>query len=127
MIVFYDPRQSVTANSSFSPSAQKPAQVVKSWKQLGIPYEVRTFAPLTAEEIALAHDPIYVADVLACKRANGFNNKNPEVPWHCRGFAVVWSQVLCIVYKREKRHSRPRRVPTTPDLLMGAASVLSIF
>lgn len=87
MKVFYDPRQSVPTNESFSPSAQKPAQVVKSWKQLGIPYEERSFAPLTAEEIALAHDPAYVADVLACKRANGFNNKSPEVakalPWVC--------------------------------------------
>lgn len=93
MIVFYDKSQSVSANDSFSPSAQKPAQVVKSWKRLGIPYEERTFAPLTAEEIALAHDPDYVADVLACKRANGFNNKSLEVakalPWVCGSMATA--------------------------------------
>lgn len=93
MKVFYDSRQSVAANSSFSPSAQKPTQVVKSWKRLGIPYEERTFAPLTAEKIALAHDPDYVAGVLACKRNNGFGNKNPEVakalPWVCGSMAAA--------------------------------------
>ena len=87
MKVFYDSRQSVTANSSFSPSAQKPAHVVKSWKRLGIPFEERTFEPLTATEIALAHDPDYVAGVLNCTRPNGFSNRSPEVakalPWVC--------------------------------------------
>lgn len=87
MRVFYDKSQSVSQNASFSPSAGKPAQVLASWQQLGIPFSVDTFNPLSAEEISLAHDPEYVAGVLSCKRNNGFSNRSKEVaaalPWVC--------------------------------------------
>lgn len=85
--VFFDPRQNVTANDSFSPSAEKPAQVVASWQRLGIPLEIRAFDPLTVEEISQAHDPDYVQNVFALEAPNGFGNFNPEVaaalPWVC--------------------------------------------
>ena len=87
MKVFYDERQSVSANSSFSPSAEKPAKVVESWKKLGIPFEVCTYEPLTRNEIAMAHDEGYVERVLSLKEQNGFSNKSPKVatalPWVC--------------------------------------------
>ena len=38
MKVFYSPHQSTLANSSFSPSAGKPEQLVKQWcQQRGVP------------------------------------------------------------------------------------------
>lgn len=87
MKVFYDERQSVLRNESFSPSAGKPKLVLESWKRLGIPFEIASFNPLIAEEIALAHDADFVNGVLSCKRPNGFSNRNPEVakalPWVC--------------------------------------------
>jgi acetoin utilization deacetylase AcuC-like enzyme len=87
MKVFYDDRQSVKDNSSFSPSAEKPAKVLESWLKLGIPFEVCSFEPLTADEMALAHDRFYVDGILSLEEHNGFGNKNPEVagalPWVC--------------------------------------------
>lgn len=87
MKVFYDERQSVKANSSFSPSAEKPAKVLESWQKLNIPFEVSSFEPLTADEMALAHDKFYVDGVLSLEEFNGFGNKSPEIaaalPWVC--------------------------------------------
>ncbi len=85
--IFYDARQSVASNNSFSPSAGKPAKVLESWQRLEIPLEVCCFKPLDVDEIALAHDRRYVERVLALEEENGFGNKNPEVaaalPWVC--------------------------------------------
>ncbi len=85
--VFYDARQSVASNNSFSQSAEKPAKVLESWQRLGIPLEVYSFEPLTADDIALAHDRRYVESVLALEEENGFGNTNPLVaaalPWVC--------------------------------------------
>jgi acetoin utilization deacetylase AcuC-like enzyme len=85
--VFFDERQNVTGNNSFSPSAEKPAKVVESWKKLDIPFEIRSFAPLTIDEICLAHDRDFVESVLTLEAPNGYGNCNPEVadalPWVC--------------------------------------------
>jgi acetoin utilization deacetylase AcuC-like enzyme len=87
MKIFFDARQSVKTNDSFSPSAQKPAQVVESWKKLDIPLEIESFTPLTKEGISLAHDPKYVDAVLSCLQSNGFGNTSEELakafPWVC--------------------------------------------
>jgi acetoin utilization deacetylase AcuC-like enzyme len=87
MKVFYDERQSVEANNSFSPSAGKPAKVLESWRKLNIPFQVCSFEPLTADEIALAHDRSYVDGVLSLEEFNGFSNTDPEIaaalPWVC--------------------------------------------
>lgn len=87
MKVFYDERQSVLRNHSSSPSAEKPAKVVESWKKLGIPFETCSFEPLSVDEIAMAHDRSYVDKVLALEEPNGFGNRNPKVaaalPWVC--------------------------------------------
>jgi len=87
MKVFYDERQSVMANDSFSPSAEKPAKAMKSWKKLGIPFDICSFDPLTVDEIAVAHDRNYVTRVMALEVNNGFDNKSPMVsaalPWIC--------------------------------------------
>ena len=83
--VFYDKRQSVPGNVSFSPSAGKPALVLESWKRLGIPFDEQSFEPLSFEELALAHDRGYVEEVLSCTRANGYDTCCPELakalPW----------------------------------------------
>lgn len=85
MKVFYDMRQSVPGNISCSPSAGKPLQVLESWKNLGIPFHVESFSPLTSDDIALAHDREYVDGVLSCTLMNGYGNRSPELasalPW----------------------------------------------
>lgn len=85
MNVFYDKRQSVAGNTLLSPSAGKPAQVLESWKKLNIPFVELSFEPLTAADIALAHDRAYVDAVLAGISPNGFGNCDPEI-----AAALLW-------------------------------------
>lgn len=71
--VFFDPRMVADADS-FSPSAAKPPKVVESWKQLGIPLDVRPVCPVTVKDLCLAHDATMVSEILACRMENGFGN-----------------------------------------------------
>jgi acetoin utilization deacetylase AcuC-like enzyme len=84
--VFYTPQQTVLDNESFSPSAGKPAQVVESWKKLGLPIDIVAPEPVTPEQIALAHDPSYVQGVLSGTMANGFGNTKRSV-----ADSLVWT------------------------------------
>lgn len=96
--VFYDDNQTAEKNSSFSPSAVKPAKALASWRKLGVPLEVLTFKPLKPSEISIAHDPEYVKKVLTCQIANGFGNTLPEVaktlPWVSGSFVAATLDVL---------------------------------
>jgi len=74
MKVFYDDRMSVENNPSISPSAKKPAAVLKSWQAL-LPVEIMPVIPVTSSELELVHEKEYVEDVLACRINNGFGNK----------------------------------------------------
>lgn len=76
--VFYDPRQVANA-ASYSPSAAKPAAVVESWQALGVPLDIRTFEPVTRDQIKRAHDPAFADALLDLRIANGFGDKSPEV------------------------------------------------
>ena len=82
--VFYSERM-VADITSFSPSAGKPRDVMKSWRDLGIPLSVMVPEPVTSEQFCLAHDRNYVDGVLACQILNGFGNKSQAVantlPW----------------------------------------------
>jgi acetoin utilization deacetylase AcuC-like enzyme len=82
--VFYTPKQ-VAVTSSMSPSASKPASVVASWLELGLPIRFVEPRPVTVDDFALALDRDFVEDVLACRRDNGFNNRSAQVaaslPW----------------------------------------------
>ena len=60
--------------SSYSPSAGKPALVIRDWLAAGLPIEVREPEPVTREKLALAHDADFVNGVLDGKRRNGFGN-----------------------------------------------------
>lgn len=76
--VFYTPKM-VANISNFSPSAGKPAHVVGSWQMLGLPIEIIEPKPITTDELKRVHRPHYVDMILACKIANGFGNRLPEV------------------------------------------------
>ncbi len=78
MKVFYIDRMVADA-ASFSPSAMKPAQAVDSWLKAGFDIQIVEPAPVTFEQLCLAHDRDYVADVLACRINNGFGNKSRDV------------------------------------------------
>lgn len=76
--VFYKPKM-VAENRSYSPSAAKPKAVVASWMARAFPLELHEPRPLQAEEIALAHCPRMVDDILSTRRSNGFGNRSAEV------------------------------------------------
>jgi hypothetical protein len=44
--------------SSYSPSAGKPALVVRDWLAEGLPIEIREPDPVTREQLVLAHDAV---------------------------------------------------------------------
>lgn len=77
--VFFDPRQNVASNKSFSPSAGKPARVVEEWQRRGYAVELAPVDPVTRADFYQVHDKQHVNEVLDLKRPNGFHNKLQEV------------------------------------------------
>lgn len=76
--VFYRPEMVAPAQGA-SPSAAKPAQLAEAWRQQRLPVAWHDFEPVTRLDLERAHDPAFVADVLACRRASGFGTRSPEV------------------------------------------------
>jgi len=101
MRVYYDKRQSVKGNQSFSPSSQKSALLAAEWKRLGLPVDIQTFKPATRSELYQVHDREYVDGVLDLNRDNGYGNRNPKVaqslPW------VVGSFLNAVKYSMKTR------------------------
>ena len=93
--LFYDPRQSASGNDSFSPSAGKPAAFVKAAlaRFPGRVTAIDGFLPLTADEMALAHNRSHVDAILECRAPNGFGNRLPSVadslPWTTGSFVAA--------------------------------------
>lgn len=92
MQVFYTEQQTCNAAVGYSPSAAKPALVIKHWLAAGLITEndITQFTPIGPNEISLAHDPVYVNGVLDCRIENGFGNTSQEVaeslPWTTASF-----------------------------------------
>lgn len=76
--VFYSERLLADAQS-FSPSAGKPRDVVQAWQRAGLPVQFLDVTASSDAEIALAHDPAYVSDVLSGDLPNGFGNHSASV------------------------------------------------
>src|SRR5688500_16010878 len=77
--VFYDPRQNASNPNSGSPSAHKPAEVMVSWRALGVPLDVRDFEPVRPERFHAVHQASYVDGIFAGTHPNGFYNTSLEV------------------------------------------------
>lgn len=80
--VFFTPEQSCSSNASFSPSAGKPALVMKDFlsnPNIESVIDVRSFRPASLLDLYSAHDSRYVDHVLDCKVPNGFGNYSPDV------------------------------------------------
>lgn len=73
--VHYTPKMVANAES-YSPSAGKPALVMASWAECRLPLNIIQPAPVSLEQLSLAHDPAFVQGVLAGKISNGFGNKS---------------------------------------------------
>jgi acetoin utilization deacetylase AcuC-like enzyme len=81
MKVFYRAEQNARNANAFSPSAAKPALVVKDWLERGLIHadDVLSFEPASTADVKRAHDPGFVDDILALKVSNGFGNRDPGV------------------------------------------------
>src|SRR5690349_15411741 len=95
--VFYDARQNASNPGSASPSAHKPAEVMASWRELGVPLDIRGFEPVCPEQFHAVHEPGYVDGVFAGTRKNGFHNTSLEVAeslrWTSGSFLAAARQV----------------------------------
>lgn len=77
--IFFDSRMSTNNNSSFSPSAGKPAVFVNAVKDHGgVSFENLHIVP-DREALYLAHQRAHVDGILDCVRPNGFGNCNEDV------------------------------------------------
>ena len=81
MKVFYRPEQSARNAGAFSPSAAKPALVVKDWLTRGLvrSSDVVSFEPLSRADLKRAHDSDFVDGVLDLRIPNGFDNLDAAV------------------------------------------------
>lgn len=86
MKVFFDERQNVPVNTSFSPSAGKPVKIVLGWLEMKLPVEIMDVIPCSIEDLCLAHDPRYINDILTLKKDNGFGNRLKTV-----ADSLVWT------------------------------------
>ena len=71
--IHYTPKMVADA-SSYSPSAGKPIQVMASWAELGLPLDIVEPAPVSMDQILLAHDRAYIEGIFSGKIKNGFGN-----------------------------------------------------
>lgn len=77
--VFYRKEQTANVNV-FSPSPRKPKLVVDAWiKEFGDQIEIKSFDPVTREQLYAVHDKTYVDGVLSCTLPNGFGTYHKEV------------------------------------------------
>ena len=76
--VVFSERQ-VAPAQGYSPSAAKPLPVVAAWRRIDPALELVAPEPASVEQLSLAHAADYVADVLACRRANGFGTCDLDV------------------------------------------------
>lgn len=78
MKVFFSQKM-VADSGSYSPSAGKPALAVASWRKRGFAIDVIEPTPASLAQLYRAHNADHVNDVMACKKYNGFGNKNRSV------------------------------------------------
>ncbi|MBK7962537.1 MAG: histone deacetylase [Bdellovibrionales bacterium] len=77
--IYYNPKQTVKGNQSFSPSAGKPALLMEALRASDLPIEVLNFDPMTNADLKMVHEAAFVDGILSCRRANGFGNRLPSV------------------------------------------------
>lgn len=76
--VVYRPEQSVP-NLSYSPSADKPRQVVADWLAHGMPITVVSPEPLSLDDLKRVHAAAYLDGLFGGRIDNGFRNRDAAV------------------------------------------------
>lgn len=76
--VVYDERMNAPAQGA-SPSAAKPAHMMRAWQATWPAVEVRPVQPVDVDTLSLAHDRDHVEDILALRTPNGFGTRSRAV------------------------------------------------
>lgn len=77
--VFFVPEM-VADSKSLSPSSAKPPAVVAEWvRAFGDKIDVRSFDPVTPDQLKLVHEAGHVDGILSGRRKNGFGNTCPII------------------------------------------------
>lgn len=77
LITFYNEKQNVAKNDSFSPSAGKPRLVIERFgEKIKI---IDNWYPVSKEDLYMVHEKEHVDDIFSCKKNNGFDNKLKSV------------------------------------------------
>jgi acetoin utilization deacetylase AcuC-like enzyme len=76
--VYFCPKMQAKVES-LSPGAHKPLAAVQSWLSLGIPLSIIPPIPVTRDDLARAHDPVFVDAILECRAMNGFYTRAADV------------------------------------------------
>ena len=82
MKVFFNPKMS-TPSHGYSPSGSKPSAAVADWTEKGLDIEIMPFEPATQADLCLAHDPVFVTEILTLQYNNGHGNKLKSVTNSC--------------------------------------------
>jgi len=69
----------VADSGGFSPSAAKPAVVVKAWEDAKMPIAIREPLIATYPMLDAAHDPHFVKEVMLGQRDNGHGNRSTKL------------------------------------------------
>jgi acetoin utilization deacetylase AcuC-like enzyme len=95
--VFFHPNQVAPADPA-SPSPFKPALVVADWQARHFPIRIEAPAPVTREQLALAHERTFVDGVLDLTEDNGFHHRSAAVaaslPWTSGSFLSAAREAL---------------------------------
>lgn len=95
--VFYSPRM-VADSGGFSPSAAKPAVVVKAWEDAGLPIVICEPLIATLPMLDAAHDPQFIREVMDGRRANGHGNTSHKLaatlPYTCGAMVAAAREAI---------------------------------
>ena len=92
MKVYYSELMVADIGRHTSPSSIKPGYVAEALRASGLPIRFVEPDPVSAEEIALAHSPTFVSQILSGEICNGFGNQSADV---IRSLPFTSGSMLC--------------------------------
>lgn len=89
----------VADSGGFSPSAAKPAAVVKAWTDSKMPIVIREPLIATLPMLNAAHDPQFVSEVMDGRKENGHGNTSHKLaatlPYTCGAMVEAAREAIC--------------------------------
>ena len=119
--VFFSDDTVVAEANSYSPSAGKPALVVRDWRDHQFPIDIKAVTPVTREQLSLAHDRAFVDAILDSTRKNGFGNTLASV---ARSLPFTSGALLCAA-REALQNRRVACAPVCPAFITLVTAALA--